>query len=430
MKCEKCNHENSEYNIICEKCGSPLSIEKNVELKKMYNDKPKAIDIVKIVPDNSEMIFKDTKQKVKYFLTFLLGSSFAIIIWLLVIFIKNYKSEDILIKYDNFINNSTVSVVYLGIDEKVNEKVNNYSFQYGFDYMYINLNKISVIKRKKIKDKLKLKKIDSTLVIIKDKKIIDSIDECNVESNLVDNYLIKNGIISKEKGNPANELEKIDNVFKKETTQFVYISNNKNSINSEHNELIEKFCSDNNLEYIYIEGYYLSDIQKLNIFKKFNYTEIHNEFFALIDEGEIKYVTEYVPNSYGEYTKIGTDYGVIDKTIANSMTIVSLNKMKQLIKTNSKNVILITSDDCMYCEKVKPVIVKIAQNNNLKIYYYKVSSNSLNDLKDYMESIDYKDNLTFPIVIITENNKVLESIVGLSDKEYYSNKFKEFGVIK
>jgi len=170
MKCEKCNHENSEYNIICEKCGSPLSIEKNVELKKMYNDKPKAIDIVKIVPDNSEMIFKDTKQKVKYFLTFLLGSSFAIIIWLLVIFIKNYKSEDILIKYDNFINNSTVSVVYLGIDEKVNEKVNNYSFQYGFDYMYINLNKISVIKRKKIKDKLKLKKIDSTLVIIKDKK--------------------------------------------------------------------------------------------------------------------------------------------------------------------------------------------------------------------------------------------------------------------
>ena len=29
-----------------------------------------------------------------------------------------------------------------------------------------------------------------------------------------------------------------------------------------------------------------------------------------------------------------------------------------------------------------------------------------------------------------ENNKVLESIVGLSDKDYYIEKFKEFGVIK
>lgn len=430
MKCEKCNHENGEYDIICEKCGSPLNIEKNIELKKIYNDKPRAIDIVKIVPDDSEKIFNDTRQKVKYFFTFLLGSIFAIIIVLLVFFIRNYKSKDILIKYNNFINNSPIAVVYLGIDEAVDDKIDNYSFQYGFDYMYINLNKITAIKRKQLKNKMKLKKVDSTLVLIKDKKIVDSLDECNTESNMIDNFLLKNGIISKEKGNPTNELEKIDSVFKTDSTQFVYISNNKNSLNTEHNELIKKFCSENDIEYVYIEGYYMSDIQKLNVLKKFNYTEIHSEFFAIVDENEIKYATEYVPNDYDEYTKIGTNYGILDKTNINSMEKINLDKMKKIINSNSKNIVLIISDDCIYCEKIKPIIAKITKKNNLKIYYYDVDNKGINDLKKYLEMIDYKENLTFPLLLITENNKILESIVGLSDKDYYIEKFKEFGVIQ
>ena len=165
MKCEKCNHVNSEYDIICEKCGSPLNIENNIELQKKYNDKPHAIDIVKIVPDNSEKIFNDTKQRVKYFFTFLLGASFAILLIFLIFHIRNYKSGDILVKYDKFINNSQVAVVYFGIDEDVNKKIDDYSLKYGFDYMYINTNKISVIKRKKLKNKLKLKKLDSTLMV-------------------------------------------------------------------------------------------------------------------------------------------------------------------------------------------------------------------------------------------------------------------------
>jgi len=296
--------------------------------------------------------------------------------------------------------------------------------------MYINTNKINVLKRKKFKNKLKLKKLESTLMVIKEKKVVDILYDCNVESNMIDGFLLKNGYISKEKGNPANELEKVENIFKTEETKFVYISNNKNDLNSEHNELIKKFCSDNDIEYVYIEGYKLSDIQKINVLKKFNYTEIHNEFFAIFDEGEEKYATEYVPNSYSEYTKIGTNYGILDKTNITSMEKISIDKMKSIINSNSKNIILIVSEDCIYCERIKPIITKIAKQNNLKVYYYSVDNKNNNDLKQYLEKIDYKDSLAFPLLLITENNKVLESIVGLSDKEYYVDKFKEFGVIK
>ena len=39
MQCEKCGYINKQYDIICQKCGSPLNIEKNIELQKKYNHK-------------------------------------------------------------------------------------------------------------------------------------------------------------------------------------------------------------------------------------------------------------------------------------------------------------------------------------------------------------------------------------------------------
>lgn len=429
MKCEKCNHENSDYDIICEKCGSPLNIEKNIELKNIYNNKPRAIDIVKIVPDDSEIVFKNTKQKVKYAFTFILGTIFASLLIFIIFFIKNYKSSDIINKYEKFIDSASIAVIYLGTDNEVNKKIEDYSYKYDFSYMYVNCNKITALKRKQLKNRLKLKKIDSTIVVIKNKEIVDSVDDCSIETNVIDSFLYKNGIIAKEKGNPTIEVEKIDSAFKTDDAQILYVSNNKNELNNKHHELIKKFCEDNNIKYVNIEGYYLSDAQKLNIIAKLNYSEIHNEFFAIIDEGQLKYVTEYVPNNYNEIKNMVANYGILDDISINNMEQIDFNKLKNNIKLNSKNVFLIVSEDCIYCEKLKPIIGKISINNDLKVYYY-VNEEDKNSLKDYFKSINYNENITIPMVIITENNKILDSIVGLSDKDYYVEKFKEYGVIK
>ena len=78
MQCEKCGYINKQYDIICQKCGSPLNIEKNIELQKKYNHKPKAIDIEEIVPDNSEAVFDSTQKKIRNVLIVLLFCPCAI----------------------------------------------------------------------------------------------------------------------------------------------------------------------------------------------------------------------------------------------------------------------------------------------------------------------------------------------------------------
>ena len=68
MKCEKCGFLNSEYDIICEKCGSPLNIEKNIELQKKYNHKQAAIDIEEVTMKKQGLIIQNRKLSIFCFL--------------------------------------------------------------------------------------------------------------------------------------------------------------------------------------------------------------------------------------------------------------------------------------------------------------------------------------------------------------------------
>ena len=134
MKCEKCNHENSEYDIICENCGSPLNIEKNIELKLKYNNKQRAIDIDEIEIEDTEAVFEDTKKKVSKVLIVV----FFFLIILFIIFgfniYKDYNSSDVLNKYETFIENNSIGIIYIGNDEKANKYLEDCSLEYEYNY--------------------------------------------------------------------------------------------------------------------------------------------------------------------------------------------------------------------------------------------------------------------------------------------------------
>ena len=430
MKCEKCGFENSEFDIICEKCGSPLNIENNIELKRKYNAKPRAIDIESIALDNTEKIFDNTKQKVRYFLAFFLGSIFIVIISFSAYLISNSKASDIITKYNNFMDNTKLGIIYLGIDNDVNKELKNYANNYDIEYMYINLNKVTSIKRKKLKEKLKLKKIDSTLVIVKDGNVIDSINGCNTETNKIELFLMNNEIIPKELGDTSSQIAKFDEAINSNDATIIYIANNKNTSNEEHNKKLKEFCTDYSINYTFVEGYYLSDSQKLSLLNKVNYSEIHDEFLILVDEGEIKYVTELVSSEQKEYFELMSTYGIIDSTSVASLNEINLDRFKKIVSSNEKNITILTSDNCLYCDRIKPIIGKIGIQNNVTIYNLHINEKNQNSLIEYLSEIGYDESVSFPLVIISENGKILDYVIGFSDKEFYIEKFKELGVIR
>lgn len=429
MVCEKCGYKNSEYDIICEKCGCPLNIEKNIELQKKYRHKQRAIDIERITPDQYKIEFQNTKKKVRIALISITLLFIFFILIFTIIAVKDIKTNDILNKYDSFVESSDIGILYLGKDEQLNEILNSYASDYEFAYLYVPTNKVTAIKKNRIKSKLKLNKIDSTIVILEKGKVFDSINDCEIED--IAPFLQNNNILPKELDNPNKVISSFDTALVSQESRIIYIANTKNETSDKHNKQIKSFCNDYSINYTFIEGYYLTESQKLRLLRKLNYSEIHEEVIALIDEGAVKEVSEYVSGAKKDYFELANNYGIIDTSSAQSLKNINFSMVKTLIANKDKNIIILGSADCLYCERLKPIIGKIGIQNNLTIYYFEPLKDELSAVEEYLSLLGYKEGkISSPLILITENNQLLDYIIGLADKSLYEEKFVELGVIR
>ncbi len=430
MVCDKCGYKNSEYDIICENCGCPLNIEKNIELQKKYNHKQRAIDIEEITPDQYKIEFANTKKKVRVALILFIVLSLVFLLFFSMLMIGEVKSNDILTKYNDFVDSSDIGVLYLGKNNDINDVLSTYAKNYELNYLYISTSKITTIKKNRLKSKLKLNKINSTIVILEKGKVIASLDGCKNNDD-VTKFLQKNNILPSEIGEPNKVINVFDESLKSQEPVILYMANNKNDLNDKHHNQLKKFCDDYSIKYVFIEGYYLTENQKLKLLKKLNYSEIHNEIVAIIDEGTIKEVSEDVSDSKKEYFELASNYGIIDISSSQSLKNIDINTFKTLVTGKDKSIIMFGSNDCQYCDRLKPIIGKIGIQNSISIYYFEPSNEDLSSVENYLVSLGYKEGkLSFPLVVITENNQLLDYIIGLSNKSLYEEKFIELGVIR
>ena len=427
MKCEKCGYSNSEYDIICENCGTPLNIENNIELQKKYNNKQKAIDIENIVPDNTELVFNRTKKKVSLALYFLFMIFLLGIVLLISYIYTDSKENNILVQLDEFLTTNKLGIIYIGNDKDINNKLEEYNDKYSLNYKYFNSSKINRIKKQKIKNRLNVKSINNTIFILKENKVIDSSNN----KKDIDEFLQKNNIIPKYKGDAKKVLENYEKAILSDEAMIIYVANNKNDSNEEHQEKISEFCKKYEINYTYIEGYYLSEIQKLKILNKINYSEIHDELLIIIDERKVLSVNEIVPNDTEDYFEIISSYGIIDEKSAREFENIDLKEFNTLVSNKDKNVILVESKECIYCDKLKPIVGKLALKNNFKVYSITIDDNNKSSLESKLKEIGYKEEkVVTPLLVITEDNHLLDYIVGLSDKSIYVDKFIELGIIR
>lgn len=431
MKCEKCGYMNSLYDIICNNCGSPLNIEDNIELKKQYNHKPRAIDIDEIDIDDTEFHFNKVKKQVKISVILFIGIIFVLSIIFTGWIFKEIRTGNVLIQIEEFREEKSDGILYIGRDNNLNESLNDYSNKYEFNYLYISTENITKIKKNKIEDKLGLDKISSTIVYLENGKVVDYLHGANNDKiNESLEFLIKQNLISNVIGDPQAIIDKFNKGLNLDEPVIIYIANNKHELSEKNNQKISSFCEEYSINYVFIEGYMLNEKQKLRILNKLNYSDIHDELVVFVDEKQIKEVSEFVPKDENEYFDLASSYGIIDGSSADSLVTIDFNNFKTVIASDTKNIIMVGSNDCKYCEQLKPIIGKIGIQNNLTIYYIKFNSDELNTIKEYFNTIGYNGIISFPLVIVTEKNKVLDHIIGLSDKDIYDKKFKELGVIR
>ena len=428
MKCDKCGYENSEFNINCDKCGSPLNIEKNYSLQKKYNHKPMAIDIERITPNYEMVTFKDTHRKVRIIVSLVIVLALFVSVYYLfsnIFFSKN----DILKNVDKIFLENNMSIVYIGKDKDINENLTELLKKYEINYLYVNTSKIKMINKKKLKRILNINNIDSTIILIENGKIVDYTYEIN--NNNIENYLVENLVIPQDNSDVDVIKNNFNEGYNSLDSTIMYIANNKNSSNEKHNELIRNFCNNNDINYVFIEGYYLSNNQKIKLAKKINYNEIHDEFIVIIDNGKVIYESEFVNNNPNYYYELANSYGIIDTTSKNNLKLININYVNSILNKEETYILLIETKDCSYCDKVKPILGKLSIQNDINIYDYMLSEDDRLKLESLLISKGYKDKkITTPVVLIIDNKKIVDYLVGMTTRELYEEKFKQYGLIR
>ena len=117
-----------------------------------------------------------------------------------------------------------------------------------------------------------------------------------------------------------------------------------------------------------------------------------------------------------------------------NLTFIDFNRYKELVSEDALNVIVIGQTTCSHCIAVKPVLSRVAGNNNITINYLnltEMSQDEQSELIENLKSIGYSDadNLGTPLTLITKSNHLEGAIEGENPPSYFTREFKKYGVI-
>lgn len=427
MKCEKCEHVNSDSLNSCENCGAPLN--NDLKEKNIYPKKGKHIDIEDITEEKEQPSFSQTKIKVRNFLLFLLLIVIIGAVYLVGVLMTETFSQEVFKKYKDIMEHSSLALIYLGYDEDINQKCIDYSENYGFDYVNIEANKISLSKKKKLRNELNIYNLTSTLVVVQDGVPITYYSKVASTDELLE-FLQENYLVPMKIEDTTETLELFKNSVVALDDTIIYLPTKYEDETEIKSKAIQEICEENGMLYVEVKGYVLSNKQLKKVMSQIGFSEIQDDLVLYVSDGKVVTVLEADKTSEDAYFHLFTNRGIIDVTSGDYLKEINKSKFAKIVEEKKLNVIFISTDDCSYCERVKPVLGKIAAQNNLVIYHLNATKDKTK-ISNMIKELGYDDGLTLtPFVLLVENNRYVDSIIGLADKELYNNKFVEYGVIK
>lgn len=117
-----------------------------------------------------------------------------------------------------------------------------------------------------------------------------------------------------------------------------------------------------------------------------------------------------------------------------NINFIDYNGYKTVYENSDKSILVLGQTGCSYCNKYKPVLQEVAKAEGVKINYLDIRKLSedewntlLEDLNDY-----FKDHEQWgtPLTLVLENKKVVDTLVGYTEKTDTLKFYKENGLIK
>ena len=341
----------------------------------------------------------------------------------------------ILTKDDKFVKSvkqfikTDTKVLYISNKKNYSEYPIKILDKYEINYKYINSSRLSRFEKNKIQRLVNNKDLSNIIIVFESGKIKDAL--LSYESNdKLDQFLIKNEIIPSTNGNISGLMNKILKAKESESL-ILYLPYVYDDSVIYQDNLLKDMSKQYNIEYKKIDVFLLSNTQKQKINLSLELSDVEDQIVLFIKNKKIvdsirgynrksKYINKLYENNYIE-------------NITNSLNEVGYDEFNTKIGSNEKNVILITKDDCKYCNEVANVLNQISSTNNLDIDYINVGtmdSDLAKKIEEILKKLKYKDGFSTPLTIITEKGKILDYSIGLSSSEFFEEMFTEYGLLK
>lgn len=114
---------------------------------------------------------------------------------------------------------------------------------------------------------------------------------------------------------------------------------------------------------------------------------------------------------------------------------IGITNFTTLLNDEAPSIIYLARPDCGYCQQQKPIVKTVMNEYDLNIFY--LNTNELtSDNFEYIFSLDKKlfgengEDFGTPTILIVQKGKIIDSSVGLTQKESLVSLFTKHGFIK
>ena len=112
-------------------------------------------------------------------------------------------------------------------------------------------------------------------------------------------------------------------------------------------------------------------------------------------------------------------------------TQINVDKYLEYYAGSENKIVLLARPTCHYCQIAEPIIQNIAYKYDIDINYLNTDNFSDDDQKKFINSDDtFKNGYGTPYLMIVANNKIVDSVDGVTDTNHYEEFFKKNGYIK
>lgn len=112
-------------------------------------------------------------------------------------------------------------------------------------------------------------------------------------------------------------------------------------------------------------------------------------------------------------------------------TQIDVDKYLEYYAGSENKIVLLARPTCHYCQIAEPIIQNIAYKYDIDINYLNTDNFTDDAQKKFINSNEtFKEGYGTPYLMIVANNKIVDSVDGVTDAAHYKEFFKKFGYIK